>query len=133
MAKWSKIAVFGGALMSAAAAGALEEVPAVPSGHSLTLQEVLVDQATEQSVLRLRYVMPAIAEKSLGYNDLLADFEHLCETQAVPEALAQPTPIQQIVISLSDQETEFGVSNPDATQYFEAFNLETDICIWEGF
>lgn len=133
MAKWSKIAVFGGALMSAAAAGALEEVPAVPSGHSLTLQETLVDHATEQSVLRLRYVMPAIADKSLGYNDLLADFEYLCETQAVPEALAQPTPIQQIVISLSDQETEFGVSNPDATQYFEAFNLETDICILEGF
>lgn len=133
MASWMKFAAFGGAFAGAAMAGTLEEVPVVPSGYSLSLQEVRIDQAAGQSVLRMRYVMPAIATQSLDYNDVSADFEHLCTTHAVPEAKSLQTPVQQIVISLSDQETEFGVSNPDATQYFEAFNLETDICIWEGF
>lgn len=133
MARWMTFAAFGGALAGAATAGALEEVPVVPSGYSLSLQEVRLDQAAGQSVLRMRYVMPAIATLSLDYNDVSADFEHLCTTQAVPEAKSLQTPVRQIVISLSDQETEFGVSNPDATQYFESFNLETDICIWEGF
>ena len=37
-----------------------------------------------------------------------------------------------IVISLADRVTEFGVSDPEATQFFEAFRLSNDTCIWEG-
>jgi len=39
----------------------------------------------------------------------------------------------QIIIVLSDREVEFGVADPDATQYFEAYRPEDGACFWEGF
>lgn len=126
-------AALGGSLGPAAAAGALEEVPAVPSGHDLTLQEALLDDLGGASVLRLRYVMPAIGQATHQFDDVAQDFMHLCQTQGLPHATALEAQIGQVIVSLSDKETEFGVSNPDATQYFEAFTLETGICIWEAF
>jgi hypothetical protein len=38
-----------------------------------------------------------------------------------------------IVISLADQETEFGATNPDATQFFDLFKVKNKTCIWEAF
>ncbi|GAA6207977.1 DUF6497 family protein [Cognatishimia sp. WU-CL00825] len=134
MANWLKYAAIGGALAGAATAGVLEETLAVPSGYAVQLQEKRVDQLPDGAqVLRLRFVMPAIARPDHVYSDVAGDFEALCNHLAWRVVGAQSKDIDHIVVSLSDRETDFGVSNSDATQYFEAFTLETDICIWEGF
>ena len=39
---------------------------------------------------------------------------------------------EQIVISLMDRLVDFGATNPDATQFFEAYRIEDGTCIWEG-
>lgn len=117
----------------AATAGVLEETPAVPSGYDVTLQEERLDDLGGTKVLRLRYVAPEIAAEGHQFDDVAEDFEHLCTTQGLPRVAELGGGIEQVVVSLSDQETDFGVSNSDATQYFEAFTLETDICIWEAF
>ena len=37
-----------------------------------------------------------------------------------------------IVVSLADRETEFGQSDPDVTQFFEAYRPVDNTCIWEA-
>ena len=39
--------------------------------------------------------------------------------------------VQQIIISLSDRAVVFGATEPDVTQFFEAYRLEDGACIWE--
>ncbi len=110
------------------------QASSVPSGHALELQEQFWETLQDGTqVFRQRFVMPAIAEQSVGYMQLVDDFEYLCTHSAIPEIAAENLTIDQIVISLSDRETEFGVASPEAIQYFEAFSLKNDICIWEAF
>ena len=126
-------AAIGGTLLGAATAGA-EETPAVPSKQALYLQESLYETRADNSrVLRLRYVMPAISETSLGYGDLEADFPYLCEQVALPALIESGEQVAQVIISLADRETPFGEAAPEATQFFEAFRIEDGVCIWEGF
>ncbi|MCW9043518.1 MAG: DUF6497 family protein [Pseudopelagicola sp.] len=127
------IAAIGGTLAAAAAAGE-EETPVVPSGQALYLQESLYETRADRTrVLRLRYVMPAIAEAGLGYGALEADFPYLCNEVALAALAKTDAPVAQVIISLADRETPFGEPAPDATQFFEAFRVENGTCIWEGF
>lgn len=136
MGKWPLLlntAAIGGTLAVAAMAGA-EETPAVPSGQALYLQESLYEtRADDSRVLRLRYVMPAIAQAPLAYGDLEADFPYLCEKMALATLAETDQEVTQVIISLADRETPFGEPAPEATQFFEAFRVEDGACIWEGF
>ncbi|SEP01455.1 hypothetical protein SAMN04490248_11979 [Salinihabitans flavidus] len=106
----------------------------VPSGHAVTRQEVrLEDRADGQRVLRMRYVMPAIAADDVGFVDVEDDFGHLCQSDAIPTLHRQGDTADRAVISLSAEPVEFGVANSEIRQYFEAFTLENGICIWEAF
>ena len=129
----------GGRWIIAALAG-LVCVPAahafeVPSGTQMTLQEVLVDKVGDEDWVRFRFVAPAIDagnSDAPGYDDLEADFPHLCTTLALPYLQKYELSAQKIVISLSDRAVEFGRADPDATQYFEQFRAENGDCIWEA-
>ncbi|MGJ8616077.1 MAG: DUF6497 family protein, partial [Sulfitobacter sp.] len=61
-----------------------------------------------------------------------ADMFELCATLALPYIAQYELESQIIVVSFADRITEFGVSDPDATQFFEAFRPQGDTCIWEG-
>lgn len=129
-----KIVAFGGSLLLATTAGALEDIPAVPSGLSMTLQEVLTDHMQDgTSALRLRFVAPAIGYDDVSYATVADDFLALCEGVGLPKLAETGQSADQIIVSFSDRETAFGVANPDVTQYFEVFTLENDTCIWEAF
>ncbi|WP_147126162.1 DUF6497 family protein [Shimia ponticola] len=106
----------------------------VPSGQELTFQESFYEEQADGALwARYRFVMPAIARGGdVGYAEVADDFVHLCEVYVLPGLDAEDLPVQ-IVISLSDRESEFGVPTPDATQFFEAFRIENGACIWEGF
>ena len=110
-------------------------VQEVPSGQSVTLHEVLVDMVNGENWLRFRFVAPSIgADKGkVSHDDAAKDIEHLCAAVAVPYIAEYDLKSDLVVVSMADQKTKFGETNPDATQFFEAFRVQNDICIWEAF
>ncbi|MCF6443920.1 DUF6497 family protein [Nereida sp. MMG025] len=104
---------------------------ALPSGQNVSLQEVL----TSDTEVRFRFVAPDISRDTgyLTYADVELDFQSLCEEFALPWLKERDANAGIVVISMADQETEFGKVNTQVTQFFEAFRQENDRCIWEQF
>lgn len=108
----------------------------LPSGLQAELHEVLVDRIGSENWVRFRFLAPAIDRASAGspgFAEMERDFAHLCATLAVPYLAAYDLEADTVVISIADRIIEFGVSDPDATQYFEQFRIEGSSCIWEAF
>lgn len=109
---------------------------AVPSGQSVTLQDVIRDApGPEGAALRFRFIAPAIARAggTIDFDTAISDMLHLCQVYVVPrlgEFGPMPT---QLIISLSDVAVPFGQAAPEATQFFEAYRIEGGDCIWEQF
>ena len=125
------IRLFVALILAASPAFALD----VPSGQPIELQEVLVDDLGDEVWLRFRFVAPQIAsaEGDVNYEIIEPDMTHLCENLALPYIADYALSGDVIVISFADRPTEFGVADPDATQIFEAYRLQDNACIWEGF
>ncbi|GGB95626.1 hypothetical protein GCM10011363_10400 [Marivita lacus] len=105
----------------------------VPSGQPVTFQEMLWDRPGSGLVYRFRFVAPEIGQEGREYEDVEIDMHHLCETYAIPRLSDLGPQPSQIVISLSREETEFGVAHDDVTQFFEAYRVEDETCILEFF
>ena len=109
---------------------------AVPSGQAVTFLDVVLNApGPEGMATRFRFVAPAIAKEggSVDFEAAAADMAHLCQNFALPKlAELGPTPAQ-VIISLSDSDVPFGEAAPDATQFFEAYTIEGNTCIWEAF
>lgn len=104
----------------------------LPSGEAITFQESFYERQDDGALwARFRFVMPNLGP-ALPYAAVADDFMVLCEAYVLPALADQEMPAQ-IVISLADRETPFGIAVPEATQYFEAFRPEGLSCIWEGF
>lgn len=126
-------------MVSAATAGVQEEAPAVPSiqdlpsGLSVTLQDYFIDTLPDGAdQARFRFVAPALAQ-GVGFGIVEPDFPVLCADVAVPTLASTRPDVSQVIISMAAKPVEFGVSDPSITQYFEAFRIENDSCIWEAF
>ncbi|MGC1502822.1 MAG: DUF6497 family protein [Sulfitobacter sp.] len=106
----------------------------VPSGQPVELHEVLVDAVDSETWLRFRFIAPQIARDgaALEYDVVASDMMHLCTALALPYSVEYALAGDVIVISLADRVTEFGVPDPEATQFFEAFRPVDNTCIWEG-
>ena len=111
------------------------EPVAAPSGQSLELKEVLLDENPGALWVRFRFVAPAIARDggTVGHASAARDMVHLCETLAAPYVAEQKLAPERVVISLSDRWVAFGEQDPEATQFFEAYRLESARCILEEF
>ena len=128
---FTHIVAIGGALLSGATTAAGQEAaPTVPSGISLVLQEVRVDQVAGKDVVRFRYVAPQL--EKIGFATIEADFGALCTTQVLPWLAGQGRAVTQAVVSIASAPVEFGVAAPEVTQFFEAYRLDDGACIWEG-
>ncbi len=131
---FTTFAAIGGAQSGAAMTGDLEEFPVVPSGFKVHLQELIFETRQDSSrVARFRFVMPIIGQEGITFDSVAGDFDVLCASHAVPALRNAEEDVDQVIISLADRETEFGVISSVATQYFEAYSIENDACIWEGF
>lgn len=110
------------------------EVP-VPSGQTVTLKEVLLDNAPGELWVRFRFVAPQIARDggSVGYDIAGPDMDHLCDQLALPYLNHHALEAARIVISLSDRAVTFGAKDPAATQFFETYKPDSAGCIWEEF
>lgn len=107
----------------------------VPSGQGVTLNEVLLDEAPGELWVRFRFVAPGITRDGGGVDHDMAamDMDHLCNAVALPYLQAHTIEPARVVISMSDRPVEFGVQNPDATQFFEAYRQDGTHCILEEF
>ena len=117
----------------------LSTIPAyaqdVPSGQSIELSEVLIDEVGVEAWLRFRFVAPAIARDTgtVTYADAEGDFQALCDGFALTYMDDFDLNADVIVISLMDRPVPFGTADPEATQFFEAFRAGPDGCIWEAY
>ncbi len=112
---------------------AASEVLLLPSGLEASLQEMLWDRPGRGLVYRFRFVAPALDLSEADLEALQLDLAHLCNGFALPR-LANTGPVpSQIIISLADRASEFGVIDPDIAQIFEAYSVSDDTCIWEAF
>lgn len=135
MLDWLRyIVALGGAFAGATTAAGQEEALAVPSGNPVALQEWLLDEKPDGQFVyaRFRFVMPAIGQ-GLTFDAVAGDFQALCDDYALPWLAGSGEAAERIVVSLADRETEFGVADRSATQFFEAFSFTADACIWEEF
>ncbi|WP_050526052.1 DUF6497 family protein [Pseudorhodobacter aquimaris] len=106
----------------------------VPSGQPVTLQEMFWEEGSDL-VLRARFIAPLIARagRALDHDTAVADMAYLCSSFVLPQLDAQQARRVQIILSLSDIALPFGQSDPDATQFFEAYRMDGDTCISEIF
>ena len=132
----------GAAVLSASACAALlfagpgrasDDLLSVPSGQPVTFHEMLWDRPGGGLVYRFRFIAPEIGQEGREYEDVEADMKYLCETFAKDRIAATGPKPSQIVISFSQSTTEFGVADPDVTQFFEAYRIEDETCILEFF
>ncbi len=107
---------------------AAQEVFALPSGLSVSLQEVRF----EERLARFRFVAPELGAEGRSYIDVRGDFPWLCEKMILP-ALPAGNAVEEVVISLADRPVVFGEMTPGALQFFEAFKLRDGACDREEF
>lgn len=108
----------------------------VPSGQEIQFLEVIQGEAGVNGLTtRFRFIAPQIGNLAgqLKFEDVEGDMKYLCETYAIPRISNLGPKPAQIVISLSDRPVEYGSSDPDVAQYFEAYRIEGTTCEWEVF
>lgn len=118
------------------AANGTEEAIIVPSGQQVRLIDVVQTAPGPAGLtLRFRFLAPGIARAggTVGPEAAQADMAYLCHAFAVPRLSDIGPVIAQVVISLADREVDFGAADPEATQFFEAYRIEGDACIWDPF
>lgn len=116
-------------MLSASPLAALD----LPSGQAADLHEVLIDAVGQEQWVRFRLVAPSLAEgPAPAYSVIADDLAHLCTTLALPYLQQYALTADVIMVSLSDRITEFGVPDPDAMQFFEAYRPVDNTCIWEA-
>ena len=116
-----------------AQASVAEEKIVLPSGQVIEFFETRVEAETD--TVRLRFIAPDIASPLTrpSFEEMSLDLEALCTEYGLKTALKEGPVPAQIVISLSAEPIEFGVSNADVEQVFEAFSVENETCILEMF
>jgi Family of unknown function (DUF6497) len=132
----------GGILSVQAQDGGVTIIPAedtspvdVPSGQPLTLIEVIWNvPGPAGTAVRFHFLAPEITPGgSIGFDVASTDMAALCDTYAVPRVVEAGATPDQIIIAMSDRVVPFGQTDADATQFFEAYSLQGDTCIWEMF
>jgi len=122
------------ALSLGPAAAAQEEALRLPSGLEVRLFEVLTDRPGGGGLIyRFRYVAEGFAAGAEQFDAISADLAWLCETHALPRVSKIGPQPGQLVVSLADRESEFGVYDETVTQVFEAYRIAGGHCIWEMF
>ena len=105
----------------------------MPSGVPMRLYDVRLED--DPPVARFRFVSEAIDPAGEGrtFGDLVDDLQHLCERVVLPSLAANAWPGENVVLSVSSRETEFGVFDDSVTQFFQPYRIEGEVCRWEDF
>lgn len=129
------IAVFAGGLLLMRQPGEPSETIAVPSGQVVQFQEVVWGQRGVGGLtVRFRFLAPEIAREGgrINFEEAEDDMQYLCDNYALSRISDLGPRPAQVIISLANRAVEFGTADPSVTQFFEAYRIEGDACIWEG-
>ncbi|WP_232796429.1 DUF6497 family protein [Roseovarius salinarum] len=130
----ARAAALAASMLAAAPAAGQETAPVVlPSGLEARLQEVIRTGTGEGRVARFRFVAPGLEAGGARLEATMNDLEFLCRTYAAPRLDSVVPGAARVVISLADRPSEFGVTDADMTQVFEAYRVVDGSCIWEMF
>ena len=91
------------------------------------------DIIDEAPVWRLRFVVDGLGQAGLTYAELADELAVLCDAYALPKISEAGGDPERVVITLMSKPVEFGVMDPETTQFFESFTIEDASCIWEAF
>lgn len=109
----------------------------LPSGQSVSFLDVIEGvEGSVGSALRYRFLAPQIARATgdVPFMQAEDDMAALCQDYVLPHLVESAVDLpSQIIIVLADRKVEFGIADPEATQFFEAYRPEDGQCIWEGF
>ena len=111
-------------------------MPDLPSGLKAELQDMFLDIKPdgELTYARFRFIAPGLAgDEAPELEARMQDMDVLCRDYALPHVEVTPQKVDRVVISLADRATEFGVTDPEATQFFESYRIENGACIWGEF
>lgn len=113
------------------------DVISAPSGLQVELHETLYEPlgvtASTARIMRLRFVAPDLGDvEEYGIDRVEGDFEWFCHQFGLPRARKAAPLVEQVIVSIASQEVPFGDIVPEVVQYFDAFRIEEDSCIWEG-
>jgi hypothetical protein len=130
MSVWAGIVLF-----AASSLPAMGEAVAVPSGMDVTFHDVIRDEPVGAGlVYRFRFVAPDIGGDSpRAFSEVSGDMDLLCQDYALPRLSELGPQPARVMISLMEAPVEFGVASPEITQFFEAYSVSDDRCIWEAF
>ena len=108
----------------------------LPSGLVVAQQEMRLEPVGAPThavnTVRLRYVSAQLAAAEFGFEQIEGDFTHLCTSFGLKARELSAPNAEEIIISIASQPTAFGETAPNVVQYFDAFKVEGDACIWEG-
>jgi Family of unknown function (DUF6497) len=109
---------------------------AVPSGQFVTLLDIIWNsEGPEGPAPRFRFVAPAISRDggTISYDAAEVDLQHLCEGFALAKLVERGLDAPLVLLAIADRAVEFGVPDPEATQYVDAFRIEGTTCVREIF
>lgn len=123
------------AAASLTATGLVTSVLGAPSGQPIELYDVLIDEVGFETWLRFRFLAPEIAKNggTITFAQAEPDLEYLCAEVALPYIAEFDLKPEIIAVMLSDRPIEFGVSDPEVTQFIDVFRVTSGACVWEGF
>lgn len=132
--KRQTLRMIGASALAAVLVGPVAAAGPVPSEQEVQLTEVLVDEVAGESWIRFRFLAPGIgrATGTLGFAEAEPDMMYLCQEVAIPYLAEYALEGDVIMISMSDKPIEFGAADPDVTQFFDAYRIVDNLCIWEG-
>ncbi|MCB5199549.1 DUF6497 family protein [Loktanella sp. TSTF-M6] len=106
---------------------------AVPSGLQIALADVIMD--TQARIARFRFLSPALAggDDAVTFTEVVDDLTWLCDVVVVPALQQQDWDGDQIVLSVSDKPTTFGIYDPQVVQFFQPFRVTDGRCSWDEF
>ncbi len=107
------------------------EAVTLPSGLEVKLHEILSDQNGEAPSYRFRFVAPKLIESGLSEDSRVTDMKFLCEEYAVPKLSESHKKPLEVVISMADKVGEFGIYDPEITEFFEFYRIKDNACTWE--
>lgn len=98
------------------------------SGQPLVLWEMQWERVTGEENLQLviRALGPEVADR--GYDDAALDMVHLCEVYGAPMITLPLSQATKIVVNIADRPVPRGVTDSEATQFFETFQVVDGLC-----
>lgn len=110
-----------------------EDAINLPSGEKVTLIDTLANiPGNDGLAMRYRFLAPQIARDggTVDADTAAKDMDWLCNTYAMPRLPnTGPKPVE-IIISMSDRDVPFGEDHPEATQFFNSYNIDDGTCQW---